>query len=134
MLAVLPLLAALLRGLGSADGVVTVLYRAYGVQCHQAVARSIALHGVPLPVCARCFGIYLGLGAGALLGWPRLGERALIVWVFAALLVTLFDVASEALGFRPALAALRVAVGMLLGYAVGIGVRRLAARPPVALG
>jgi hypothetical protein len=52
-----------------------VTYRAGAVICHQQDARSLHVGGVRMPVCARCFGLYAGGGAGAL---------AAAVWVFAA--------------------------------------------------
>jgi hypothetical protein len=44
-----------------------VTYRAGAVICHQQDARSLHVAGVRMPVCARCFGLYAGGGAGALL-------------------------------------------------------------------
>jgi len=44
-----------------------VTYRAGAVICHQQDARSLHAGGVRMPVCARCFGLYAGAGAGALL-------------------------------------------------------------------
>ena len=37
-----------------------------GVVCHQRSDRSFHLHGVQMPVCARCAGLYLGAGLGVL--------------------------------------------------------------------
>ena len=37
-----------------------------GVVCHQRPERSFHLHGVQMPVCARCAGLYLGAGLGVL--------------------------------------------------------------------
>ena len=37
-----------------------------GVVCHQRPDRSFHLHGVQMPVCARCAGLYLGAGLGVL--------------------------------------------------------------------
>ncbi|HML23341.1 MAG TPA: DUF2085 domain-containing protein [Aggregatilinea sp.] len=34
--------------------------------CHRIPARSFHLHGHPLPLCARCTGIYMGVMAGAI--------------------------------------------------------------------
>jgi len=42
--------------------------------CHQMPERSFQLHGAPMCVCHRCFGIYLGLFCGGLLA--VLGARA----------------------------------------------------------
>ena len=37
-----------------------------GVVCHQRLDRSFHPHGVQMPVCARCAGLYLGAGLGVL--------------------------------------------------------------------
>ena len=44
-----------------------VAYRAGAIICHQQDARSLHVHGTRMPVCARCFGLYAGGAAGALL-------------------------------------------------------------------
>jgi uncharacterized membrane protein len=40
-----------------------------GLICHQRVERSFKLAGEPMPVCARCTGIYLSGALGALAAW-----------------------------------------------------------------
>jgi len=52
-----------------------VTYRAGAVICHQQDARSLHVGRVRMPVCARCFGLYAGAGAGALVA---------AAWVLAA--------------------------------------------------
>ena len=46
-----------------------VLYRSFGVVCHQLPERAFHVAGHPLAVCARCWGLYLGALAG-LLAYP----------------------------------------------------------------
>jgi uncharacterized membrane protein len=61
-----PVLEAELGG----PGVVNAAARlAFFRVCHQVPARSLWIHGVCLPVCARCTGIYLGF----LIGWIAWG-------------------------------------------------------------
>jgi hypothetical protein len=43
-----------------------LVYLAGSVVCHQRPERSFHLAGIPLPVCARCVGIYAGAGVAAL--------------------------------------------------------------------
>jgi hypothetical protein len=43
-----------------------VVYEAAGLICHQRPDRSFHLAGIQLPVCARCFGLYLSGAIGAL--------------------------------------------------------------------
>lgn len=42
-----------------------IVYEAAGLICHQRPERSFHLAGVQLPVCARCFGLYVSGAAGA---------------------------------------------------------------------
>lgn len=44
-----------------------VLYAIGSLVCHQRAERSFHLAGAQLPVCARCFGIYLGAAFGAMM-------------------------------------------------------------------
>jgi uncharacterized membrane protein len=49
-------------------------YGAYAIGsiiCHQLPARSFHLWAAPLPVCARCAGIYAGAAVAAVLGLAR---------------------------------------------------------------
>jgi uncharacterized membrane protein len=88
-------------------------------QCHREDPRSFHIVGRVVPVCARCFGIYLGLGLGALVLRPRLSTWPLRIWVGAAALVMVLDVWTELLGMRPESAWLRLFTGILLSYPVG---------------
>jgi hypothetical protein len=75
-LVVVPVIAAAgPAGLAAWPGALT--YRAGAVICHQQDARSLHVAGVRMPVCARCFGLYAGGGAGALLAaaWVYPGRR-----------------------------------------------------------
>ncbi|HMR10708.1 MAG TPA: DUF2085 domain-containing protein [Polyangiaceae bacterium] len=95
-------------------------------QCHREAARSLTIFGQVMPVCSRCFGIYAGLGLGALVMRPRLDVWPLRIWVGFAALVMVLDVATEYLGMRPEWAPLRLATGILLSYPVAGAVVRAA--------
>lgn len=103
-------------------------------QCERDPARMVSMGGVPLAVCARCSGIYFGLGAGALLAWPRLSPRARRSWLIAAALLMLADVVAERAGLHGSWPTIRLIGGVLLAYPVGLGLgaalRRAA--PPAA--
>jgi hypothetical protein len=43
-----------------ADAIALAVYTAGGVICHQRPERSLQLWSTPMPVCARCTGIYAG--------------------------------------------------------------------------
>jgi len=64
-------------------GAVAYLYAAASQICHQRPERSFALSGMQLPVCARCFGLYLSGALGAVAAWgsappPLLNTRLLL--------------------------------------------------------
>jgi len=92
----------------------------FAFQCERDPARMLGVGAV----CARCLGLYVGLGLGALIGAPRWPLRRLEVALALAVLAMLADVASEALGWRPPLAVLRLATGLTLGYVAGVVVVR----------
>lgn len=46
-----------------------VVYAAASRICHQRTERSFAIAGVQMPVCARCFGLYLSAALGAMIAW-----------------------------------------------------------------
>jgi hypothetical protein len=70
--------------------------------------------------CARCLGIYGGVGLGALVLRPRLPAGTLFRFVLAGLALLALDVGSEALLDRPAWAPLRVASGLAFAYPAGV--------------
>ena len=49
----------------------TLVYTAASRICHQRTDRSFSVAGFQMPVCARCAGLYLTGGAGALAAWVR---------------------------------------------------------------
>lgn len=75
-----PLLAAGAPSRSVSWGTAAV-YHAAGQVCHQRVARSFALSGVPFPVCGRCLALYLagaaGLGAAATRAWRSAHPRVM---------------------------------------------------------
>ncbi len=91
----------------------------FELSCHRDPARTPVLLGVPFAVCARCSGIYLGLGLGAALRWPALSAKATRVWLALAVLLMLGDVAFEHEGWHGALMVPRLVTGLLLAYPVG---------------
>jgi uncharacterized membrane protein len=119
-LALLPWITVLLRLHPLTQPASLLLERLYGLQCHQRLDRTFAVLGEPLPVCARCSGVYLGLGLAVWVGRPRLRLDALKAWMLAAGLVLVADVASEAVGLRPASALFRAFTGAAFAYGIGL--------------
>ena len=118
-LALLPLLPLLSKYWPASAAVERAFAVWFNLHCQRDPARTLALFGVPLAVCARCSGIYFGLGIGALLRWPRLTPRGLWLWVLLAAGSMLLDVALEARGLHGPIAPLRLLTGLLLAYPVG---------------
>jgi uncharacterized membrane protein len=113
--------APLLKASGApalAEGV----YRAFTFVCHQMDERSFHLAGFKLAVCARCFGLYVGALAGALL-YPLvrpLTRRDLPArgWILAAALPTSVDFALGFFGLWENTHASRFLTASLLGVVV----------------
>ncbi|MEZ4225285.1 MAG: DUF2085 domain-containing protein [Polyangiaceae bacterium] len=125
-----PLMPQLTRGLPGLSWLGGAFDAWFAFQCHREPARSLSFLGEILPVCSRCLGIYLGLGLGALILWPKLKVWPLRIWVGFAALVMVLDVATETLGMRPEWTPLRLVTGLLLAYPVSGAVVRAARGEP----
>ena len=53
-----------------------VLYAAGSFICHQIPERSFHLNGFQLPVCARCFGLYVGAALGSVVAAAVAGRAS----------------------------------------------------------
>lgn len=83
--------------------------------CHQAPGRSLWLHGAPMAVCERCFGLYSGLWLGVAAGFfLHLPIRVLRIVGALACLVLLADV------IWGGLPVLRVGTGLWVGWIGGL--------------
>ena len=94
----------------------------FRMMCHGKVERSLELFGVPMPICARCTGIYVGLLTGLLAFWliPILSEKVMRMTAFAALLPLAIDGLTQATGLRESTNGLRIATGLVAGLAFGL--------------
>lgn len=92
--------------------------------CHGIVARCFTLFGAPMPICARCTGIYVGLFAGllAFLVWPRVEERLARYAMVAAALPMAVDGLTQATGLRESTNPLRVTTGIVAAFVFGMWV------------
>lgn len=127
LLPLLPLAVAIVPELA---GVARIFGVWFELHCERDPARTLLLDGVPLAVCARCSGIYFGLGLGATLHRPHLSPRALRGWVLTAAAIMLLDVELERRGLHDPWSALRVLTGVMLAYPVGAGLGLLLLRAP----
>jgi uncharacterized membrane protein len=112
----LPWLPAAFLPLSGLDVVGDLLDRWFAFHCHREPGRTFEA----LSVCWRCYGIYFGLGGGALFVQPKLRPIGYRVWVMVAALLLLLDVLTEVLAMRPAFSPLRFFSGSLLGWPVGV--------------
>ncbi len=94
----------------------------FRVACHGIAGRCIELWNVPMPICARCTGIYAGLLAGlcafALVPFAR--ERVMRVVALAALVPLGIDGLTQLTGLRESTNPLRIATGLIAGFAFGM--------------
>jgi uncharacterized membrane protein len=93
------------------------LQRGFALVCHQRPERSFWIFGVPVAVCARCLGIYLGAAIGLFL---RTSRRLAIQLLMAAAILNLLDVVTELMGLHNNWMAVRFALGIALGAAGGL--------------
>lgn len=96
----------------------------FRVMCHGIPGRCLTLWDVPMPICARCTAIYLGLFAGLMLFLVvRRGSERWFRWVaIAATMPLLIDGVTQATGLRESTNPLRLATGLLAGFFFGMWV------------
>jgi uncharacterized membrane protein len=85
--------------------------------CHGIPRRCLTIWSVPMPICARCTAIYIGLTAGilafALL--PHIGEILARRILIAGAIPMLIDGLSQLTTLRESTNALRLATGLIAG-------------------
>ncbi len=92
------------------------LFQFFSVVCHQDPARSLWIAGAPVAVCARCLGIYLGAIAGAVVSASR---QTAVRFLAAALALNLAEYFTESAGLHGNWLLMRLALGGVLGAALG---------------
>jgi uncharacterized membrane protein len=109
-----------------------VLFR---MMCHGRVERCLELFGVPMPICARCTGIYLGLLAAffAVGLIPLLRERVMRIVAVIAVIPLAVDGLTQLTGLRESVNPLRVATGVIAGLAFGLWILSAVERRDEAL-
>ncbi len=111
--------AAPLALAGGHELTAAILYQGFGRICHQISARAFYLHGHPLAVCARCFGIYAGF-ALSVLCYPlvrslRRTDAPARAWLFAAALPAAIDFSLTFFGLWENTHTSRLLTGAILG-------------------
>jgi len=90
--------------------------------CHGMPERCLELFGTPMPICARCVGIYAGMLVGIVAFWavPLLRERIMRAFALAAVTPLALDGLTQLTGLRESTNPLRVATGVIAGLAFGL--------------
>jgi uncharacterized membrane protein len=111
-----------------------LIYRAAALVCHQNPDRSFHLLDVPMPVCARCAGLYASGMVAACLAWfgpPSVSRRTPVLLALAAA-PTVITVAIEWTGLAHPGNGGRAVASLTLGAAAGwvfVRMLRAEARP-----
>jgi uncharacterized membrane protein len=103
--------------------------------CHGIPHRCFVLFGQPMPICARCTGVYFGIMGGVVLFGllPFLRRRVLPSVYAVALIVPLFiDGVSQATGLRESTNPLRLTTGIIAGLAILWAMTRIQFTPDMA--
>lgn len=125
VLAPIPVLILSLSTLASyamANGATQKLRWLFRILCHGLAERSLTLFGEPMPICARCTGIYIGLLIGflAFLMIPWVTERSMRVVAFVALTPLAVDGLTQLVRLRTSTNPLRMTTGLIAGFAFGL--------------
>jgi uncharacterized membrane protein len=114
---------------GRAAALAALPYLAGRTVCHQQPARSFHVRGTPMPVCARCAGLYGGglLGLAVGLAWrpfagrdPDRGRRILVGALAIVALPTAATVGAEWVGLAAPDNLLRATLAAPLGATVAL--------------
>lgn len=100
----------------------------FRILCHGMPSRSFELFAAPMPICARCTGIYVGLLVAVIIVCaapstrrqeaPRSPRRSTLL-LFIAVLPMAVDGLTQAAGLRESTNGLRVVTGLLAAFAFG---------------
>ncbi len=121
---------------GRLPALTLAVYQAGSRICHQRPERSFHLAGAQLPVCARCFGLYLSGAVGLVVASRSrraLSGRAARTLLALAALPIASTVALEWVGVLSTTNVQRLATSLPLGVAAGVVIVRSLARPGDAL-
>ncbi len=118
LLIVAPFLPPLLLAAGVGE-LAVALDGLWAPFCHRLPERSIFLLGAPLPLCSRCLGLVVGLGAGLAAAWPYAGLRALRWAVSFGLAFLFVELTTQDLGWHPVFHPTRLLSGFLVAYPIG---------------
>ena len=87
--------------------------------CHRLPERTIFIAGVPMPMCSRCAGIWIGLSLSTAAAFPPVSIRALRIIFPIALTLMAIEVVTQDLGWHPVFHPTRVLTGLLVSVPFG---------------
>lgn len=121
-LPVLILSAAALCTWAIAEGASSRWRLLFRLMCHGLPQRSLELFGTPMPLCARCVGIYGGMLAGIALFvlLPVVRERIMRRAALLAVMPLALDGLTQLTGLRESTNPLRLVTGAIAGLAFGL--------------
>ena len=112
------------------------VYRASSIVCHQRAERSFRIANVQMPVCGRCFGLYVSGALGLLGAWALARGRAapaarsVRIVLLAAAAPLFVSVGLELIGVIRGSNVSRFASALPLGAAAGWLLQQVAAARP----
>ena len=113
--------AASLCSLAIANGASMQWRLLFRLMCHGKVERCLELFDAPMPICARCVGIYAGMLLGILAFWaiPLLREKVMRMVALVCVAPLAIDGLTQLSGLRESTNELRIATGVVAGLAFG---------------
>lgn len=105
-----------------AHGAPSFLRLPFKLMCHGIPHRCLTIFDTPMPICARCFGIYAGFLGGLILFplFRRASELFMRILLAIAAIPILADGLTQAIGLRESTNPLRMATGLTIGAAFGL--------------
>jgi uncharacterized membrane protein len=116
--------AAILCTWGLAHGASPAWRLPFRLLCHGIPHRCLLMWGLPMPICARCTALYLGLFAGLVTFFvlPWIHEKVVRILMFAAAGAMAIDGLTQLARLRESTNELRLATGLALGFTFGMWV------------
>ncbi|HRI63491.1 MAG TPA: DUF2085 domain-containing protein [Polyangium sp.] len=97
------------------------LYLLFTPVCHNRPERTLEWFHTLMPLCSRCFGIFLGFGTAGLFPRPKLNIGSSLVYGFFASVLMVVDVVLQDMGLHPVWHGTRILTGVIWGHICGLG-------------
>jgi uncharacterized membrane protein len=121
LLALSPILATWVKSIVP-GAIGDLIYAVFAPICHNRPIRTLEFSGVLMPLCSRCFGVFLGFGTAGLFPKPKLSIGQSLFYGFLASVLMVADVLAQDLGMHPVWHATRIFTGVIWGHICGLGV------------